>query len=270
MLDPVPIRAFADNYIWLIRGLHDRTQAAVVDPGDAGPVVKTLESLNLRLGAILVTHHHRDHVGGVAELRRRYGAEVIGPAAEAIPDRTRAVRGGDRVDVEALGTEFRVIDVPGHTLGHIAYFWEARDGAAAPAGQAGALFCGDTLFSAGCGRLFEGTAAQMTRSLGALRDLPRETRVYCGHEYTVNNLRFAVAVEPDNAQAREYLATARGLRSRDEPTLPSTLMLEKAVNPFLRCDQPTVQKSAERHAGRALDGEVEVFATVRRWKDGFN
>lgn len=274
MLDTVPIRAFADNYIWMIRGQRDPAVVAVVDPGDAGPVVRTLETLDCRLGAILVTHHHRDHVGGVAELRRRFGAEVIGPAGETIPARTRSVRDGERVEVEALGTEFRVIDVPGHTLGHIAYFWsgvlDAARGDRPQSGTVPSLFCGDTLFSAGCGRLFEGTAEQMTRSLSALRDLPRETRVYCGHEYTVNNLRFALAVEPDNEQTQKYLETARELRSRDQPTLPSTLALEVAVNPFLRCDQPAVHKAAEQRAGRTLDDEVEVFATIRRWKDGFN
>ena len=276
MLDITPLRAFADNYIWMIHGLRDPARVAVVDPGDAGPVVAALQGQGLTLGAILVTHHHRDHVGGVSELTARYGVEVIGPAGETIPDRTRSVRGGERVAVEALGAEFEVMDVPGHTLGHIAYVHRPAPQVAtggqkpAPPAGAGALFCGDTLFSAGCGRLFEGTAAQMTRSLSSLRELPRETRVFCGHEYTVNNLRFALAVEPDNVAAREYLQTARGLRSRDESTLPSTLALELAVNPFLRYDQPAVKSAAERHAGRSLDGEVEVFATIRRWKDGFN
>lgn len=269
MLDVTPIRAFADNYIWMIHGLRDPARVAVVDPGDAGPVVAALEGKGLTLGAILVTHHHRDHVGGVSELTTRYGAEVLGPAGETIPARTRSVRGGERMVVEALGVEFEVLDVPGHTLGHIAYWLKPAPQAVA-GGRAGALFCGDTLFSAGCGRLFEGTAAQMTRSLSSLRELPRETRVFCGHEYTVNNLRFAIAVEPDNGPAREYLETARRLRSRDEPTLPSTLALELAVNPFLRCDQPAVKSAAERHAGRTLEGEIEVFATIRRWKDGFN
>lgn len=263
MVDATPIRAFSDNYIWMIHGLRDRTQVAVVDPGDAAPVVETLESRGLKLGAILVTHHHFDHVGGVAELKRRYRVEVIGPAGEKIPECSRSVRGGQQVEVEAIAAEFAVMDIPGHTLGHVAYFCRGE-------GRSGALFCGDTLFSAGCGRLFEGTAEQMTRSLSLLRDLPMETRVFCGHEYTVNNLRFAVAVEPDNVSAHEYLETARGLRAQGQPTLPSTMELEIKVNPFLRCKQPTVQKSAEQHAGRTLDGEVEVFATIRLWKDGFN
>lgn len=258
MVDATPIRAFSDNYIWMIHGLRDRTQVAVVDPGDARPVIATLESRGLRLGAILVTHHHFDHVGGVAELRRRYNADVIGPAGETIPECSRSVRGGERVKVAAIEAEFDVLDIPGHTRGHIAFVGH------------GALFCGDTMFSAGCGRLFEGTPEQMTRSLSSLRDLPMETRVFCGHEYTVNNLRFALAVEPDNVPAREYLEKARGLRAKGEPTLPSTMALEIKVNPFLRCRQPTVKKSAEQHAGRALDDEVEVFATIRQWKDGFN
>jgi hydroxyacylglutathione hydrolase len=270
MVDVTPIRAFSDNYIWMIHGLRDRSRVAVVDPGDAAPVVEALDSGGLTLGAILVTHHHRDHVGGVTELRRRYSVEVIGPAGETIPDCTRSVRGGERFTVDAVGLEFVVVDVPGHTKGHIAYFSPPRPAQPGEGQGEGLLFCGDTLFSAGCGRLFEGTAAQMTRSLSALRDLPKESRVFCGHEYTVNNLRFALAVEPDNVSARDYLETARGLRSKGLPTLPSTLALEIQVNPFLRCNQPTVQKSAERHAGRSLDGEVEVFATIRRWKDGFN
>lgn len=258
MVDATPIRAFSDNYIWMIHGLRDRTQVAVVDPGDAAPVLETLESRDLKLGAILVTHHHFDHVGGVAALKRRYGVEVFGPAGETIPECSRSVRGGERVRVEAIDAEFEVLDIPGHTRGHIAFVGH------------GAVFCGDTMFSAGCGRLFEGTPRQMTRSLSLLRDLPTQTRVFCGHEYTVNNLRFALAVEPDNVSAREYLETARGLRANDQPTLPSTMALEIKVNPFLRCTQPTVQKSAEQHAGRTLDGEVEVFATIRLWKDGFN
>lgn len=273
MLDATPIRAFSDNYIWMIHGLRDRTQVAVVDPGDAAPVVDTLESQGLKLGAILVTHHHYDHVGGVAALRRRYGAEVIGPAGETIPECSRSVRGGERVEVEALGAEFAVLDIPGHTRGHIAYFCPPRPaqrGEGRGEGRPGVVFCGDTLFSAGCGRLFEGTPEQMTRSLSSLRDLPMETRVFCGHEYTVNNLKFALAVEPDNASARDYLETARELRAKGQPTLPSTMALEIKVNPFLRCRQPTVQKSAEQHAGRTLDSEVEVFAAIRLWKDGFN
>lgn len=257
MLEATPVEAFSDNYIWLIHGLRERRNVAVVDPGDAEPVVDALEQQRLTLRTILVTHHHWDHVGGCVELRRQYRVPVVGPSAETIPERSRSVAGGDRVTLPELNLEFEVLDVPGHTRGHIAYFGHK------------ALFCGDTLFSAGCGRLFEGTAAQMQHSLATLRDLPGDTRVFCGHEYTLNNLRFALTVEPDNGAAREYLETAKQLRSGNKPTLPSTLSLEIAVNPFLRWDAPTVQKSAELKAGCPLDNPVEVFATIRKWKDGF-
>ncbi len=258
MLEATPVRAFSDNYIWLVHGARQRTDVAAVDPGDARPVVAALEQQHWRLSAILVTHHHPDHVGGVSELVGRFHVPVYGPAGETIPERTVSVAGGMQVHLEDLGLDFQVFDIPGHTRGHIAYHGH------------GALFCGDTLFSAGCGRLFEGTPAQMQRSLDTLRALPPDTRVYCGHEYTVNNLRFALAVEPDNGATREYLETAKDLRSKGRPTLPSNMALEIAVNPFLRWDEPTVQKSAERKAGRSLDNPVEVFATIRQWKDGFS
>jgi hydroxyacylglutathione hydrolase len=258
MLEATPVRAFSDNYIWLVHGARQRTDVAAVDPGDARPVVAALEQQHWRLSAILVTHHHPDHVGGVSELVGRFHVPVYGPAGETIPERTVSVAGGMQVHLEDLGLDFQVFDIPGHTRGHIAYHGH------------GALFCGDTLFSAGCGRLFEGTPAQMQRSLDTLRALPLDTRVYCGHEYTLNNLRFALAVEPDNGATREYLETAKDLRSKGRPTLPSNMALEIAVNPFLRWDEPTVQKSAERKAGRSLDNPVEVFATIRQWKDGFS
>jgi hydroxyacylglutathione hydrolase len=257
-LEATPVKAFSDNYIWLIHGLRDRRDVAVVDPGDAQPVIEALERQGLRLRTVLVTHHHMDHVGGCTALRQRYDVPVVGPQSESIPERSRSVGGGDRVALPELGLEFAVFDIPGHTRGHIAYFGH------------GALFCGDTLFSAGCGRLFEGTPAQMQNSLATLRGLPGETRVYCGHEYTLNNLRFALTVEPDNGAAREYLETAKHLRAGNKPTLPSTLSLEIAVNPFLRWDAPTVQKSAEARAGCPLDNPVEVFAAIRKWKDGFS
>ncbi|HEY4644782.1 MAG TPA: hydroxyacylglutathione hydrolase [Steroidobacteraceae bacterium] len=258
MLDATPVKAFSDNYIWLVHSPRQPRDVAVVDPGDAAPVIEALEREHLNLRTILVTHHHADHVGGVAQLRQRYGVPVIGPGAETIPERSRSVAGGDRVTLPELGLEFEVFDVPGHTRGHIAFYGH------------GALFCGDTLFSAGCGRLFEGTPAQMQHSLATLRNLPGDTRVYCAHEYTLNNLKFALTVEPENGAAREYLETAKSLRSGNKPTVPSTLSLEIAVNPFLRWDAPTVQKSAERRAGCSLENPVEVFATIRRWKDGFN
>ena len=258
MLEATPVKAFSDNYIWLIHGARQRERVAVVDPGDAKPVIAALERNHLQLSAILVTHHHPDHVGGVSELVKRFPVPVYGPAGETIPECSVSVAGGRQVHLDDLDLRFEVFDIPGHTRGHVAYCGH------------GALFCGDTLFSAGCGRLFEGTPEQMHRSLRTLRELPADTRVYCGHEYTVNNLRFALAVEPDNGATREYLETAKDLRSKGRPTLPSNMALEIAVNPFLRWDEPTVQKSAERKAGRSLDSPVEVFATIRHWKDGFS
>ncbi len=256
-IDVTPLLAFSDNYIWLIRGPGDCAGTVVVDPGEARPVIETLDTHGLRLHAILLTHHHHDHVGGAAELAARYAVPVIGPATEDIAARTRAVTGGDTVLLEEPGLRFTVLDTPGHTRGHIAFHGH------------GALFCGDTLFSAGCGRLFEGTAGQMHDSLERLAALPGSTKVYCGHEYTVDNLHFARAVEPENTAVRAYLERADILRSSGRPTLPSSLELEIAVNPFLRCGQPAVRESAARRAGRALATTVEVFTVVRQWKDTF-
>ncbi len=249
-----PIPAFDDNYLWLlVRG----SQAAVVDPGDAAPVLQRLQQRNLSLQSILVTHHHGDHVGGVASLSRATGARVHGPGAEAIPARDVALAGGSRIDV--LGVAFDVLDVPGHTLGHIAYH--------APALRA--LFCGDTLFAAGCGRLFEGTAAQMTASLAKLASLPADTRVYCAHEYTLSNLRFALAVEPDSEALRRRQQACAALRRRGEPTLPSTIADELATNPFLRCSEPDVRRAAEARAGGPLPTAESVFTVIRQWKNVF-
>ena len=258
MLEVSPVPAFRDNYIWLIHCPGDPRKVAAVDPGDAGPVLEVLEARGLTLGAILVTHHHRDHTGGAGRLSSLFPVPVIGPAGEKIPEVTRSVAGSQVVQLPELELEFHVMDIPGHTRGHIAFF------------GSGAVFCGDTLFSAGCGRLFEGTPAQMYRSLESLRELPGETRVYCGHEYTLNNLRFARTVDPENSDVRRYLERAGAIRSSGGPTLPSTIELEVGVNPFLRCREPAVRQAAEQHAGRTLAGEVEVFAEIRRWKDGFN
>jgi hydroxyacylglutathione hydrolase len=257
MLDVSPVRAFSDNYIWLIRAPGDRSGAVVVDPGDARPVDTALEQHGLRLHAILVTHHHPDHVGGVAELAARHGARVYGPAREQMPCEVRTLEDGDRVRLEDLGLEFLVMTLPGHTLGHIAY--HGHD----------ALFCGDTLFSGGCGRLFEGSPSQMLGSLDRIASLPDSTHIYCAHEYTLSNLRFAAAVEPGNADVLGALEATRALRERDGITLPSTLGRERKMNPFLRTREPAVRAAAESRAGRPLDGPVEVFATVRAWKDGF-
>lgn len=261
-----PLPAFNDNYLWLLSRGH---RAAIVDPGDPAPVIAALESRGLQLDGILVTHHHADHTGGVMALKQRFGATVFGPATEAIDGVDQRLRGGDRIEV--LGLEFRVIDVPGHTRGHIAYFAEARAAAGARAARPPWLFCGDTLFAGGCGRLFEGTAAQMLASLDAVAALPPDTMVCCAHEYTVANLRFATAVEPDSAALQERVRSAAELRAHGLPTLPSTIGLELATNPFLRSDVGAVRAAAEARADRSIDASdrLRVFATLRGWKDVF-
>jgi hydroxyacylglutathione hydrolase len=257
MLQVNPIRAFADNYIWLVQGQGDSGRVAVVDPGDAQPVRQALKEWNLTLSAILVTHHHRDHIGGVEALTAEFGVPVYGPAREAIAEDCVGLGEGDAVELPDLGLRFRVMDVPGHTAGHIAYVGH------------GAVFCGDTLFSGGCGRLFEGTPAQMLDSLTRLAALPAETLVYCTHEYTLNNLRFARVADPGNAATAAYEKDCIDKRGREEPTLPSTIARERQINPFLRCDSDTVKQTAESHAGRSLMNATDVFATVRQWKDKF-
>lgn len=251
------VRAFDDNYIWLVRG-RARDRALLVDPGDAAPVLAALTGLDLAPAGILCTHHHGDHVGGIEELLRHHpDLPVYGPAGEPIPGRTHALHGGEDIDIPALGLRFRVLAVPGHTRGHLAYHGH------------GWLFCGDTLFQCGCGKLFEGTAEQMHASLSALADLPGETLVYCAHEYTLYNLPFALAVEPDNAALRDWQRQATALRARDEPTVPTTVAHERQTNPFLRAAQPPVRAAAERHAGTTLADDVSVFAALRRWRDNF-
>ena len=256
MTDVLHALAFEDNYIWLIRG-KSPGHVAIVDPGDAGPVLAALEKQRLKPLAILCTHHHGDHVGGVEDILRHYSIPVYGPARERIAGLTHPLKEGDRVTLPELDLEFDALDVPGHTAGHVAYV------------GGGLLFCGDTLFSAGCGRLLGGTAEQMHASLSRLAALPEVTRVHCAHEYTEANLRFALAVEPDNADSRAYRDQARVLRQQNLPTLPSTIGLERRVNPFLRTAQPGVRQAAEKQAGQALASEAEVFAVLRRWKDGF-
>ena len=256
MLDIVPIPAFKDNYIW---ALHNRQHAVVVDPGDAAPVLAYLAEHQLKLAAILCTHHHSDHVGGICELVQVYNVPVYGPQHEDIPCISHAVGDGDVVEMPELGSRLEVLEIPGHTRGHIAYL-----------GAAG-LFCGDTLFGCGCGRLFEGTAAQLFHSLQRLANLPGATNVYCAHEYTEANIRFALACEPGNAQLRQRQQDCRALRAAGRSTLPSTIALEKATNPFLRCTVPEVIRSVEQQAGLKLppEGEVAVFAALREWKNIF-
>lgn len=254
----IPIPAFSDNYIWLIR---DGPNAAVVDPGDAGPVLACLDREGLALTAIVNTHHHGDHVGGNVGLLARGAVPVFGPAREVIPGRTQALSEGDEITVPGIGMKLAVLDVPGHTAGHIAYVG-ACDGRPV-------AFVGDTLFAGGCGRLFEGTPAQMVASLGKLAALDRETRVYCAHEYTLANLRFASAVEPGNAALAERVARDQRKRDRGEPTVPSTIADERATNPFLRTAEPGVFAAAQAHAGRPLGSAVDAFAVLREWKNGF-
>lgn len=237
----------------------DDAPLVVIDPGEAEPVLAELRRRSARLSSILVTHHHPDHTAGIERLLRETEVPVYGPAHEnrPIPGLSIALSEGDRIVPEGLDVTFEVIEVPGHTAGHIAYIGN------------GALFSGDTLFFAGCGRLFEGDAAQMRASLGKLRELPDETRVYCGHEYTEKNLAFAAAVEPDNTDIAEQLAAAHRLRAADRPTPPSTIALEKRVNPFMRWDKPSTAAAAAAHAGCGLHDPDAVFAALREWKDAF-
>lgn len=256
----IPIPAFSDNYLWL---LHDGKRALVVDPGDAEPVLRVLAQHALQLESILVTHHHADHTGGVAALRQACGAKVFGPAMENIPAPFTPLHGG--ATARALGLDFQIIDVPGHTAGHIAFYAPSCeiDGARKPL-----LFCGDTLFSGGCGRLFEGTAAQMLASLDTLAALPGNAVVCCTHEYTLSNLRFALAVEPDNADLAAYQARCIRLRGQGLPTLPTSIAQERLINPFLRTRQATIIAAARQFDASAHD-ENTVFAAVRQWKNQF-
>jgi len=254
-----PIPAFNDNYLWL---LDDGQNALVVDPGDAAPVQAVLAARQLRLAGILVTHHHGDHTGGVAQLREQTGAPVWGPAAERIPEPYTPLGAADHV--QALGLSWQVFDVPGHTAGHIAYFCADVNGKPL-------LFCGDTLFSGGCGRLFEGTAQQMLASLDQLAALPGDTQVCAAHEYTLSNLKFALAVEPQNADLIEYQVHCQNLRAAGQPTLPSSIAVERAINPFLRAREDAVARTVQAHAGlsNAASTSVAVFAAMREWKNQF-
>jgi hydroxyacylglutathione hydrolase len=273
------VRAFQDNYIWM---LHRHGRAVVVDPGDCDPVFEALRRTQTQLDTILITHHHGDHVGGVAELARATTARIFGPARERMPEGCVPLGAGYTVDT--LGIEWRVIEVPGHTAGHIAYVCEplsitSASDLATGAESAPLLLCGDTLFSAGCGRLFEGTPAQMHASLQALAALPQETLVLCTHEYTQSNLRFARAVleaglkkitvpSVDNwgQDLMAYETQCAAQRSNGAATLPSRIGTELRINPFLRCATPTVRAAVDAQPGMS-DGEI--FAALRRWKDQF-
>jgi hydroxyacylglutathione hydrolase len=252
----LPLPAFTDNYIWM---LHNGRDALVVDPGDAQPVLDALQRYSLTLRCILVTHHHADHTGGVHILRETTGAEVYGPAAEKMPEPIRKLDEGDQVS--GLGINFQVMHVPGHTAGHIAYFAQLT-------GETPLLFCGDTLFSGGCGRLFEGTPAQMLTSLERFAALPPETRVCCTHEYTLGNLRFARVAEPGNADIANYQTHCQQLRDASRPTLPSSIGQELLINPFLRSHLDSVAREVQGHDPMGVSAEG-VFATLRQWKNKF-
>ncbi|MGX1175367.1 hydroxyacylglutathione hydrolase [Pseudomonas sp. NFACC24-1] len=255
MIQISALPAFTDNYIWLLQD-HSTQRCAVVDPGDAAPVQAWLDAHpGWVLSDIMITHHHHDHVGGVQALKNATNATVYGPASENIPARDQALHDNDQVSV--LGWDFDVYAVPGHTLGHIAYYHH------------GLLFCGDTLFAAGCGRLFEGTPAQMHHSLGRLAALPEDTLVYCTHEYTLSNLKFAAAVEPGNPDIAARLEKVVRQRNEGIMTLPSTLALEKLTNPFLRTTETSVKQKADERSGQRNQTPSEVFAALRAWKDTF-
>tara|TARA_Y100001936_G_C16076739_1_gene674544 strand:+ start:1631 stop:2395 length:765 start_codon:yes stop_codon:yes gene_type:complete len=252
MFDIVPVSAFSDNYIWII---HDQHHAVVVDPGESKQVFKFLEQKKLKPIAILITHHHADHVGGNKELLQQFSVPVYGPANESISTVTHHLKEGDSIYLSELSIRFSILDVPGHTSGHIAYY------------GANLLFCGDTLFSCGCGRLFEGTAQQMYISLNKLIRLPNRTKVYCSHEYTLSNINFARLIEPGNQVLKELEVSAKRQRALDRPTLPSTIEIEKSCNPFLRCNQEEIIHNSSKYIGQPLLDPISVFSVVREWKN---
>jgi len=256
MTEITPLPALSDNYIWALCGSDGAT--VVVDPGQAAPVEHFLDEPGRRLTGILITHHHPDHTGGITELVKRHGAPVWGPATERIPECTHGVGAGDRLALPGLHLELAVMDIPGHTSGHVAYTGH------------GMLFSGDTLFAAGCGRVFEGTPAQMRQSLAAMRELDGETWIYCGHEYTEKNLQFAQAVEPENNAIRKRAEALAAQRANGLASLPARMADEWATNPFLRWDEPAVMDAARRRDGdEAAADPNAVFATIRAWKNGF-
>ena len=249
-----PIPAFIDNYIWSV---HDGQHAIVVDPGEAKPVISYLKINHLKLIGILVTHHHRDHIGGIKELVELYNTPVYGPQREKIPCITHPLSEGDVIEFKQLNFRLSIIDIPGHTLGHIAYLWN------------GGVFCGDTLFTCGCGKLFEGTAEQLHHSLQRLTCQSDDTLVYCAHEYTEYNTPFALICDPDNATLKQRVIDSEALRARNQPTVPSTIKLEKATNPFLRCSQPEIIQNIEHKFGIKLElgDEQAAFTALRKWRD---
>jgi len=257
----ITVPAFHDNYLWLFHR-EENSQAWVVDPGDAQVISTALEERGLELAGILITHHHPDHTGGIDGLLEKFpNIPVYGPAGGSVPQVSRGLKDGDTLKL-GDDIEFRIFTLPGHTLDHIAYLCESPE--AEPI-----LFCGDTLFAGGCGRLFEGSAEQMHHSLNKLKECSDNTRVYCAHEYTLANLAFALAVEPDNKTLIQRIAAAKKTREANRPTVPTTIGLEKATNPFMRSEIESIKNAAEKHSGQNFCQDSEVFGAIRHWKDNF-
>ncbi|MGA9163317.1 MAG: hydroxyacylglutathione hydrolase [Thiobacillus sp.] len=255
MLTLICLPAFTDNYIWV---LHDGQHAVAVDPGDPAPLVAFLDAHQLGLTAVLITHHHRDHTGGNTLLRQRYGCAIYAPDNPRIPAVSHTLRGGDAVNIAEPALHLDVLATPGHTLDHISYVGH------------GHVFCGDTVFGCGCGKLFEGNPAMMAASLDAILTLPDATRVCCAHEYTLSNIDFAKTIDGDNPALLERERADRESRAQGRPTLPSTLALEKATNPFLRFHDPDMTAFAERYLNRPHPGPAEVFGAIRAAKDAWD
>ena len=250
------IRILKDNYVWTL--IDDAKKSAIIiDPGEAQPVIDFLNKNHLKLLAILITHHHWDHTNGITGILHVFPVPVYGPANENIAGLTHPLSENDTLHIKGFPADIKILEIPGHTSGHIAFYLQGK------------LFCGDTLFAAGCGKLFEGTADEMTASLQKILSLPDETEIYCAHEYTLNNLRFAQLADPDNQAIPERAKRVSALRNKNQPSLPSTLKEEKETNPFLRCDKPAIKASVEKHVGEQLDTPVKVFAELRKWKDRF-